>query len=94
MPGPLAAGQRLRWGVLPLWLCPLLARLDGGSLGDRVSVERWRRLGPVAREGGSTGDPVLWLPQPSRPLSPVSAPGGLRVAGRGQRSGEERGLLL
>ena len=64
MPGPLAAGQRLRWGVLPLWLCPLLARLDGGSLGDRVSVERWRRLGPVAREGGSTETLSSGCPSP------------------------------
>ena len=50
-----------------------------------------------AREGRSTRVPVLWLPQSSRPLSPplsqVSAPGGLRAEGRGQRLGEERGVV-
>lgn len=46
--------------------CPLLAHLDRASLGERVSVERWRRLGPCSQRGKvhrrpcPLAAPVLW----------------------------------
>lgn len=86
------------WAVsagMLLWLLPAAGPLQtGGPLGERVSVERWRRLGPGAREGPAV--PVLLAA-----LSPlalflffpqVSASGGLRAEGRGRGGGgEERG---